>query len=126
MYFWKFLIYINDYLYIEKIYYNLIIGPFWISTTVILTLFVTSCIAKTLVTYLNDEKGDAKYIYDFSLLSFGTVTVYTYIGIVPLVIWFLCKYFAISLGLIDLYCLYGYGLSLWIPAAVNIIIYIFK
>jgi len=93
-------------------------GPVWISTTVILTLFVTSCIAKTLVTYLNDNKGDAKYIYDFSLLSFATVTVYTYIGIVPLVVWFLCKYFAISLGLIDLYCLYGYGLSLWIPAAV--------
>jgi hypothetical protein len=93
-------------------------GPFWISTTVILTLFVTSCIANSLVTYLKDEKGDAKYNYDFSLLSFASVTVYTYIGLIPIVIWFLCKYFSIALGLIDLYCLYGYGLSLWIPAAV--------
>ncbi|KAG4084708.1 Yip1-domain-containing protein [Neocallimastix lanati (nom. inval.)] len=93
-------------------------GPVWISTTVILTLFVTSCIANSLVTFLKDKKGDAKYNYDFSLLSFASVTVYTYIGVIPLVIWFLCKYFSISLGLIDLYCLYGYGLSLWIPAAV--------
>ncbi|TPX34092.1 hypothetical protein SmJEL517_g03168 [Synchytrium microbalum] len=89
-------------------------GPFWVSTTVIFSLFVTSCIAGSIQAY----SSGTTYTYDFSLLSFATFAVYMYAGLVPLVVWAVGKWWlGIPLKLMEVIDVYGYGLSVWIPVS---------
>ncbi|KAI8854216.1 hypothetical protein BC829DRAFT_486327 [Chytridium lagenaria] len=71
-------------------------GPFWIPTTVILSLFVTSSIAGSIFAYLHS----APYNYDLTLLTVAASSV-----------WFgsPVKYF-------DVVGVYGYSFTIWVPA----------
>ncbi|KAJ3410899.1 hypothetical protein HDV05_003030 [Chytridiales sp. JEL 0842] len=93
-------------------------GPFWISTTVIFALFVTSSIAASIYAYLDSKP----YIYDMTLLSFAVSTVYIYVTLLPGIVWGLCRYFGAPMSFFELVDLYGYGLSIWIPVSLLCII----
>ncbi|KAF0368596.1 Yip1-domain-containing protein [Gigaspora margarita] len=90
-------------------------GPFWISTTLIFLLFVTSSIAGSIEAIINDRK---KPNYDFTILYFGVIAIYTYTFGVSLFVWGALKYFGCRPSLLDTVGLYGYGLTIWVPISI--------
>ncbi|KAF9161004.1 hypothetical protein BGX21_004099 [Mortierella sp. AD011] len=89
-------------------------GPFWIATTVIFVLFVTSSIVDSINAYINKTT----YSYDIFHLSFAFGAIYSYAFLVPLMVWGATKYFGCQPDLLEMLALYGYALTIWIPVSV--------
>ncbi|XP_076936038.1 uncharacterized protein LOC143602977 [Bidens hawaiensis] len=87
-------------------------GPFWICTTLI---FASASIG-TLVTYLADRFRHKEWDYDIHLLTWSACVLYGYAIIVPVTLYVVLKYFSVPLGFVQLLCLYGYSLFVFIPA----------
>ncbi|KAJ3322345.1 hypothetical protein HDU93_003118, partial [Gonapodya sp. JEL0774] len=73
-------------------------GPFWVPTTVILSLFVTTSVAGSIAAYLSGKTFD----YDFSLISFAISICYMYTFLLPTAIWGVCKWFGGDAKLLEL------------------------
>lgn len=80
-------------------------GPFWLPTTLIFALFLSSSLSSSIQAYL---KGNV-YNYDFTALSVGVSVVYTYALAVPVGFWAVMRYWAgvDERGPIDMVCIYG-------------------
>ncbi|KAF9190747.1 hypothetical protein BGZ51_008262 [Haplosporangium sp. Z 767] len=89
-------------------------GPFWIPTTVVFVLFVTSSIVESINAYVSSTP----YAYNIRQLTFAFGTIYMYAFLVPALIWGATKYFGCQPDLLEMLALYGYGLTIWIPVAV--------
>jgi len=89
-------------------------GPFWIATTVIFVLFVTSSIVDSINAYLNGTV----YSYNIYQMTFAFGAIYTYAFIVPLMVWGATKYFGCQPDLLEMLSLYGYALTIWIPVSI--------
>ncbi|KAL0558352.1 hypothetical protein IC582_002914 [Cucumis melo] len=87
-------------------------GPFWICTTLI---FVAASIG-TFVTYLAHKLQKKDWNYDINLVTWSAGLFYGYVTIVPLGLYVILKYFSVPSGLVQLLCLYGYSLFVFIPA----------
>ncbi|KAL2490521.1 Integral membrane Yip1 family protein [Abeliophyllum distichum] len=87
-------------------------GPFWICTTLI---FVAASIG-TFVTYLAHKLQKKEWNYDINLVTWSAGLFYGYVTIVPVALYIILKYFSAPSGLVQLFCLYGYSLSVFIPA----------
>ncbi|MBA0687377.1 hypothetical protein Goari_014922, partial [Gossypium aridum] len=90
-------------------------GPFWICTTLI---FVAASIG-TFVTYVAHKLRDKEWNYDINLVTWSAGVFYGYVTVVPLVLYVILKYFSAPSGLVQLFCLYGYSLFIFIPALVS-------
>ncbi|KAI9175727.1 hypothetical protein H9P43_006091 [Blastocladiella emersonii ATCC 22665] len=86
-------------------------GPFWVPTTLIFALFVTSSLAHSIASYMAAKP----YVYDFTRLSAAMSTVYAYTFATPSAMWGVSRYYGRHLGLLDLWAIYGYGMAMWIP-----------
>ncbi|KAJ6757209.1 hypothetical protein OIU74_026455 [Salix koriyanagi] len=89
-------------------------GPFWICTTLI---FVAASIG-TFVTYIAHKLQKKEWNYDINLVTWSAGVFYGYVLLVPLVLYVILKYFSAPSGLVQLFCLYGYSLFVFIPCAV--------
>ncbi|XP_015968573.2 LOW QUALITY PROTEIN: uncharacterized protein LOC107492111 [Arachis duranensis] len=87
-------------------------GPFWICTTLI---FVAASMS-TFVTYISHKLKHEKWEYDINLVSWSAGLFYGYVTIVPLCLYVILKYFSVPAGIVQLLCLYGYSLFVFIPA----------
>ncbi|KAJ8751940.1 hypothetical protein K2173_000686 [Erythroxylum novogranatense] len=87
-------------------------GPFWICTTLI---FVAASIG-TFVTYIAHKLKNKEWDYDINLVTWSAGLFYGYVTVVPLVLYVILKYFSAPSGLVQLFCLYGYSLFVFIPA----------
>uniref|UniRef100_A0A1J3DMR0 Protein YIP n=1 Tax=Noccaea caerulescens TaxID=107243 RepID=A0A1J3DMR0_NOCCA len=87
-------------------------GPFWICTTLI---FVAASIG-TFVTYIAHKLKKQEWNYDINLVTWSAGVFYGYVTIVPLALYVVLKYFSAPSGLVQLFCLYGYSLFIFIPA----------
>ncbi|KAF7805123.1 protein YIPF1-like protein [Senna tora] len=87
-------------------------GPFWICTTLI---FVAASIG-TFVTYVAHKLKHEEWNYDINLVTWSSGLFYGYVTIVPLCLYVILKYFSAPSGLVQLFCLYGYSLFVFIPA----------
>ncbi|KAG6490794.1 hypothetical protein ZIOFF_052107 [Zingiber officinale] len=87
-------------------------GPFWICTTLI---FVAAAIG-TFVTYLAHKLQHKEWDYDINLVTWSAGLFYGYVTFVPLGLFIILKYFSTPSGLVQLWCLYGYSLFVFIPA----------
>ncbi|KAG0454842.1 hypothetical protein HPP92_023780 [Vanilla planifolia] len=87
-------------------------GPFWICTTLI---FAAASIG-TFVTYLAHKFQNKEWDYDINLVTWSAGLFYGYVTLVPLGLYIILKYLSAPLGLVQLWCLYGYSLSIFIPA----------
>ncbi|KAF3454461.1 hypothetical protein FNV43_RR04908 [Rhamnella rubrinervis] len=87
-------------------------GPFWICTTLI---FVAASIG-TFVTYIAHKLKKKDWDYDINLVTWSAGLFYGYVTIVPLLLYVILKYFSAPSGLVQLLCLYGYSLFVFIPA----------
>jgi len=90
-------------------------GPFWICTTLI---FVAASMG-TFVTYIAHKLKDQKWDYDINLVTWSAGLFYGYVTIIPLCLYVILKYFSVPAGLVQLFCLYGYSLFVFIPALVG-------
>ncbi|KAG0059464.1 hypothetical protein BGZ89_000386 [Linnemannia elongata] len=89
-------------------------GPFWVATTVIFVLFVTSSIVDSINAYINGTT----YQYNIFQMTFAFGTIYTYAFLVPLLVWGATKYFGCQPDLLEMFALYGYAMTIWIPVSV--------
>ncbi|XP_027367129.1 protein YIPF1 homolog [Abrus precatorius] len=87
-------------------------GPFWICTTLI---FVAASIG-TFVTYIAHKLKNQEWNYDINMVTWSAGLFYGYVTIVPLCLYVILKYFSVPSGLVQLFCLYGYSLFVFIPA----------
>ena len=92
-------------------------GPFWTLTTLIFTLFVTSSLAHSIVSYLSSDPVE----YDFALLSTAVGLVYAYGIGVPVLLWGSLRYAGISEGwsMVEAMTVWGYAMFVWIPVSVR-------
>lgn len=92
-------------------------GPFWLATTLIFVVSVTSNLARTLVDGSN---------YDFELVTACVSVVYGYLALAPLAVWLAAKYLLgiPSIGYVQLTCLVGYSLLLYLPAAALAVVHL--
>ncbi|KAL8291756.1 hypothetical protein RQP46_002014 [Phenoliferia psychrophenolica] len=87
-------------------------GPFWVPTTLIFSLFLTSSLSSSIYAYL---AGDA-YTYDFTRLGAAVTIVYTYFLGLPLLLWAALKYWAgvDERSPVEIVSIYGYASTVWI------------
>ncbi|KAI5785105.1 hypothetical protein DFH27DRAFT_270877 [Peziza echinospora] len=89
-------------------------GPLWITTTVVLILFLSS----TIQGYFASEH-DVPYRYNFDLLSGAAGLMFGYTGIIPIALWGVLKWYGSeSANLLECLCLYGYANLIWVPIAI--------
>lgn len=101
-------------------------GPFWISITLIFTIAISGNIAN----YLQHASPSYHWKYDFHLVSYAATTICLYITLIPFTLWGLLRYSTqagdvedldqdnVTPGALELICIYGYSLFIYIPAAV--------
>ncbi|XP_020099141.1 protein YIPF1 homolog isoform X2 [Ananas comosus] len=94
-------------------------GPFWICTTLI---FVAAAIG-TFVTYVAHKLQKKEWNYDINLVTWSAGLFYGYVTFVPLALYVILKYFSAPSGLVQLWCLYGYSLFIFIPASIILVTY---
>ncbi|KAJ1962303.1 hypothetical protein GGI12_002729 [Dipsacomyces acuminosporus] len=89
-------------------------GTFWIPTSVIFAMFVTASLSQSIAETLAGGKRE----YDFTMLSFASFTVYSYVLVVGTFVYLATKYFGSQPGLMECFSIYGYAMSVWIPISV--------
>ncbi|PFH51186.1 hypothetical protein AMATHDRAFT_3317 [Amanita thiersii Skay4041] len=96
-------------------------GPFWTLTTLIFALFLSSSLAASISSYLSGP--DAKYSYDFQLLSIAVSLVYAYGLGLPVLLWLALRYLGVGeWSIIEAISVWGYGQFVWIPVSVLCVI----
>ncbi|KAG8216083.1 hypothetical protein J3R82DRAFT_8084 [Butyriboletus roseoflavus] len=96
-------------------------GPFWVSTTLVLALFLSSSLAASISKYLSAP--GAEYDYNFGLLGLAATIVYTYSFGVPVALWLALRYLGVGeWGIVDALGVWGYALFVWIPVSVLCVI----
>lgn len=100
--------------FVEKTSHNPdIYGPFWICTTLI---FAAAALGN-FAAYLSHKLKDEAWNYDINKVTWSAGMFYGYTLLVPLALYFLLNYFGVTSGLVQLWCLYGYSLFIFIPAS---------
>ena len=93
-------------------------GPFWVSTTLILALFLSSSLAASISKYLSAP--NTQYDYNFGLLGLAATIVYAYSFGVPVALWLALRYLGVGeWGIVDALGVWGYALFVWIPVSVG-------
>ncbi|KAJ3045703.1 hypothetical protein HDV00_007829 [Rhizophlyctis rosea] len=95
-------------------------GPFWIATSAIFALFITSYVADSIKYWLDDKTDE--FVPDLTALSTAVAVIYIYTAAFPTVIWALGRYFSYNIGLLQLFDVFGYALTIWIPVSLLCII----
>lgn len=102
-------------------------GPFWICVTLVFSIAISGNMANYLQT-----ASSSKYHwrYDFHVVSYAATCIFLYAWLLPLALWGALKWttstrnteeelieaYAVP-GLLELLCLYGYSLAIYIPVA---------
>lgn len=93
-------------------------GPFWVSTTLVLALFLSSSLAASISKYLSSP--GAQRDYNFGLLGLAATIVYAYSFGVPMALWLALRYLGVGeWGVVDALGVWGYSLFVWIPVSVS-------
>jgi hypothetical protein len=105
--------------FVEKTSHNPdMYGPFWICSTLV---FVTAALGNfaAYLAHKTSAGGGEAWHYDINKVTYAAIMFYGYVGVIPLGLYFLLKYLGVTSGLVQLWCLYGYSLFVFIPASVN-------
>jgi len=88
-------------------------GPFWIATSLVFAVAVSSHISSWLASWMSGVNGE----YDFQSVLTASSLVYSFASACPVSLYFIFRQLDIKLKLITAICLYGYSLFVFIPAA---------
>lgn len=91
-------------------------GPFWISTTLIFSMAMTGNLASYIS--FTPTAAHPKWTYNFNQLSLASSVIYSYVTLLPLLFWLLLRYYEASKKLVDVLCIYGYTLSVFVPISI--------
>lgn len=90
-------------------------GPFWISTTLWMTLAIVSNLMGQIDFNKEKHKDGKKWHYDFTFASVACTVIYFYCFGLGCILWGLMKYHVLPISLVDTLCLYGYSLFVFFP-----------
>ncbi|XP_057714284.1 protein YIPF1 [Corythoichthys intestinalis] len=96
-------------------------GPFWICTTLVFAIAISGNISTFLV---NLGKPDYKYTPEFGKVTIAATAIFCYAWLVPLAVWGFLLWRnnkimnLVSYSFMEIVCVYGYSLSIYIPAVV--------
>jgi len=110
-------------------------GPFWIATTLIFAMAITGNLASFLAfnppetcttTYAktacipsaSSPCPVCKWTYDFGQLTWAGTVIYLYVTLLPLLFWLLLRYYEASKKLVDVLCIYGYTMAIFVPISI--------
>ncbi|ORC91079.1 protein YIPF2 [Trypanosoma theileri] len=93
-------------------------GPFWICTTLWMTLGIVSNIMSKIAFTHDSSNKDKKWKYDFSMASVACIVMYLYCFGFGCFVWGLMKYKGLPVSLTDTLCLYGYSMFIFLPMAI--------
>ncbi|KAL2097509.1 hypothetical protein ACEWY4_006716 [Coilia grayii] len=96
-------------------------GPFWICATLVFAIAISGNISTFLV-----HRGDPQYKYvpEFRKVTMAATAIYSYAWLVPLALWGFLTWrnskivSSVSYSFLEIVCVYGYSLSIYIPAVV--------
>ncbi|XP_029971454.1 protein YIPF1 [Salarias fasciatus] len=96
-------------------------GPFWICTTLVFAIAISGNFSKFIV---NLGKPEFKYTPEFQKVTIAATAVFSYAWLVPLALWGLLLWrnnkvmSLVTYSFIEIVCVYGYSLSVYIPVVV--------
>ncbi|KAK9908355.1 hypothetical protein WJX75_006546 [Coccomyxa subellipsoidea] len=95
-------------------------GPFWIATTLVFVTAVTGNYA-SYVSYHHKHAAATgsetqAWYYDIDKVGYSAIVFYGYVGVIGLTLWAMLKWwFKSDVALAQVWCIYGYALSIYIP-----------
>jgi len=95
-------------------------GPFWIASTLVFIMSAAGNIGNWLNAELAGESSS--WTYDVSKLPGASGFIYGYLGVIPLLLYFFCRYNQIPLQLLQIYCIYGYSMFIYLPISILCVI----
>ncbi|EGC29720.1 hypothetical protein DICPUDRAFT_51115 [Dictyostelium purpureum] len=90
-------------------------GPFWVLTSLVFIVSVSS----NLNDYFHTEKD---YQVNIKKIVYSAIAMYGYSIIIPAILWGIFKWMNLGLRLLDMLCIYGYAMFIYIPASVLCVI----
>ncbi|XP_073449592.1 protein YIPF1 [Aquarana catesbeiana] len=101
-------------------------GPIWICATLIFTITISGNLSNFLL-----HKGEPQYHYvpEFRKVSIAATAIYAYAWLVPLALWGFLSWrhskvmSMVSYSFLEIVCVYGYSLFIYIPTSVLWIIH---
>ncbi|XP_063284162.1 protein YIPF1 [Pelobates fuscus] len=101
-------------------------GPFWICATLIFTLSISGNLSNFLL-----HRGESHYHYvpEFRKVSIAATAIYSYAWLVPLALWGFLSWrhskvmSMVSYSFLEIVCVYGYSLFIYIPTSVMWVIH---
>jgi len=89
-------------------------GPWWIATTLVFLMSVTSHL-KSLLNF----SGKDNYEFDFTVVTFAAMAVYFYLGLLALAFYLGLNYWLHApLTLLQCACVVGYSLTIYVPISI--------
>lgn len=96
-------------------------GPFWICTTLVFAIAISGNISTFLV---NLGKANYKYTPEFRKVTIAATAIFSYAWLVPLALWGVLLWRSnkvmnlVSYSFMEIVCVYGYSLAVYIPAVI--------
>lgn len=96
-------------------------GPFWICTTLVFAIAISGNLS-TFLRHFGDS--NFKYTPEFRKVSIAATAIFSYAWLVPLGLWGLLLWRnnkilnLVSYSFMEIVCVYGYSLSVYVPAVV--------
>ncbi|XP_055950316.1 protein YIPF1-like [Argiope bruennichi] len=92
-------------------------GPFWIAATLVFSTAICANIANYLTT---EGRSAHTWSYDFHKVSLSATAIYSYVFLLPIILWGLMWYRQSSnrYTLLEILCVYGYSLAIYVPISV--------
>lgn len=96
-------------------------GPFWICTTLVFAIAISGNISTFLA-----KSGDRNYKYtpEFRKVTIAATAIFSYAWLIPLALWGVLLWRSnkvmnlVSYSFMEIVCVYGYSLAVYIPAVV--------
>ncbi|GCC33100.1 protein YIPF1 [Chiloscyllium punctatum] len=96
-------------------------GPFWICATLVFAIAISGNLANFLTHH--GQRG-YRYVPEFHKVSIAATAIYTYAWLIPLALWGFLMWRnnkvmnIVSYSFLEIVCVYGYSLFIYIPTAV--------
>lgn len=96
-------------------------GPFWIASTLIFILAASGNLS-SYFSHAIASNTHVEWTADFNLIPVAAAAIYGYVFLVPLVLWGVLKYLTVPVKVLDVVCIYGYSLFIYIPISIVCIV----
>lgn len=93
-------------------------GPFWICVTLVFTIAISGNLAN----YLQAATTRSyHWRYDFHAVTYAATAIFSYAWLVPVALWGILKWCGgqeARLSFLEILCVYGYSLSIYVPVSI--------